>query len=265
MLSTAALAPSDAPINQLNPTARLAAATLVSFTALAAADWLTPVVLLAVVAATLPFTGVRLRRLAHRLRLLWLAALTVAVVNTVFAADKSGPVLAQLGPLLITESNAAVGIALGLRVAAVALVSVLAFATVDPTDLADSLTQQLKAPPKFAVAALAAFRMLPLLSSEWRMITLARRARGVEAGRNPVKRARLFASVMFGLLVGAIRRAGRLATAMDARGFDSGVARGTARPQRMGRADWLLLAGTAVVCAAAVSASVAAGVFRLVF
>ncbi len=62
------------------------------------------------------------------------------------------------------------------------------------------------------------------------MITVARRARGVEAGRNPVARLRLFVSTAFTLLVGAIRRGTRLAVAMDARGFDSG-------------ADWLLVAG----------------------
>ena len=68
------------------------------------------------------------------------------------------------------------------------------------------------------------------------MLTLARRARGVDAGRNPVARLRLFASTAFALLVGAIRRGTRLAVAMDARGFDSGVPRDRrARRQHFGR------------------------------
>ncbi|MGH8792825.1 MAG: energy-coupling factor transporter transmembrane component T, partial [Stackebrandtia sp.] len=188
-----------------------------------------------------------------------------AVVNAVFAADKGGAALVEFGPLLLTEANAQAGLALGLRVAAVAVPGVLAFATTDPTELADSLTQQLKAPPKFAIGALAAFRLLPLLAAEWRMIVLARRARGVEAGWNPIARVRLFASAMFVLLVGAIRRGGRLAVAMDARGFDAETPRGVARPQQVRLSDWLVLAGVAATCAAAIAVSATLGIFRAVF
>jgi energy-coupling factor transport system permease protein len=102
---------------------------------------------------------------------------------------------------------------------------------------------------------------MPLLGEEWRMLTLARRARGVDAGRNPVARVRLFGSLTFALLVGAIRRGTRLATAMDARGFDSGLPRTIARPQHFGPADWLLLAGGVLLVALALTVSVATGVF----
>ena len=110
-----------------------------------------------------------------------------------------------------------------LRLFAVALPGVIVFATTDPTDLADALVQNARAPARFAIGALAAFRLVPLLGQEWQMLSMARRARGVDAGRNPVAQLRLFASTAFALLVGAIRRGTRLAVAMDARGFDSGT------------------------------------------
>ncbi len=142
-----------------------------------------------------------------------------------------------------------------------ATAGVLGFATTDPTDLADALTQQFEAPPRFTIGALSGLRLLPLLGAEWQQITTARRARGLEGGRNPLRRAQLFASTMFTLLIGAIRRAGRLAAAMDARGFDSEIPRTHAREQRMYPADWVLIAAAVLTCVAAVAVSVAYGAF----
>jgi energy-coupling factor transport system permease protein len=141
-----------------------------------------------------------------------------------------------------------------LRLIAVALPGMLVFATIDPTDLADSLMAHLRVPPRFAIGALAAFRLVPLLNAEWRQLVLARRARGVDAGWNPIARLRLFASAMFALLVGAIRRGIRLATAMEARGFDSGVPRTIARPTRFGLPDALVVASGAALAAVALLA-----------
>ena len=68
--------------------------------------------------------------------------------------------------------------------------------------------------------------------------------------------ARIFASTTFALLVGAIRRGTRLAGAMDARGFDSGVRRTSARVQRFGLADAALIAAATALAAAALATSV---------
>jgi energy-coupling factor transport system permease protein len=94
------------------------------------------------------------------------------------------------------------------------------------------------------------------------MLTLARRARGVDAGRNPVARLRLFVSTAFALLVGALRRGTRLAVAMDARGFDSGVARSYARRQLFTRADAALLIGALALAAATLATTITLGLFE---
>jgi energy-coupling factor transport system permease protein len=93
------------------------------------------------------------------------------------------------------------------------------------------------------------------------MLTRARRARGVDAGRNPVTRVRLFGATTFALLVTAIRRATRLATAMDARGFDSSAQRTIARPQHFTAADAALVLAAAAVGAAALITSISVGAF----
>ena len=53
------------------------------------------------------------------------------------------------------------------------------------------------------------------------------------------------------MLVSAIRRAERLALAMDARGFDSGVRRTHFRELRTGWRDWLTIAVAIAVAACA--------------
>ncbi|MQM24845.1 energy-coupling factor transporter transmembrane component T family protein [Glycomyces albidus] len=263
MLTFAPVCGPDAPIARANPVAKLAAVALVTVVALVAGDWLTPLLLLAAMLIVLPFTGIRARPLARRLRWLWLAAGTVVIVNALFAAEQTGRILLTLGPVAIGSGALLDGVAIGLRVCVAATAGVLVFATTDPTDLADALTQQLKAPPRFTIGSLAALRLLPLLGAEWNQITTARRARGLEGGWNPVRRTRLFASTMFALLVGAIRRAGRLAAAMDARGFDTEIPRTHAREQRMRPGDWAVIALAAGAAAAAVAVSVAAGTFTV--
>jgi energy-coupling factor transport system permease protein len=251
----------DAPLARRNPVAKLGAALLLSGFLIATLDPVAPAVALAVELATLPLFGVGLVAVARRAAPLLVAVLGIVTALVLFSSDRSGTVLLSLGPIAVTTGVLADALALSLRLVAISLPGIVIFATVDPTDLADALVQNLRAPARFAIGALAAFRLVPLLGAEWRMLTLARRARGVDAGRNPVAAARLFASTMFALLVGAIRRGTRLATAMDARGFDAGTPRTAARPQRFGLADAALVVAGATIGATCVAVSVALGTF----
>jgi energy-coupling factor transport system permease protein len=250
-----------APLARRNPVAKLAAALLFPLVLMVTLDPVTPAVAIAVEVAATPLFGLRYAVLLRRLRPLLLSAAGVVLTLVLFAADRTGPVLLAAGPVVVTGGVLLTALGLALRLVAVAVPGVLVFATTDPTDLADALVQNAKAPPRFAIGALAAFRLVPLLAREWHTIGMARRARGVDAG-NPVARLRLFASTGFALLVGAIRRGTRLATAMDARGFDGGCARTTARRQRFGAADALLVVGAAVVAGGALAVSALLGVFR---
>jgi energy-coupling factor transport system permease protein len=170
-----------------------------------------------------------------------------------------------VGPIRIGAETLTNGLGLAVRLLAIALAGILATATSQPTALADALVQQLRVSPRFAIGALAALRLLPLLATEWQTIGMARRARGVEAGRNPVAAVRLFAGRLLALLVGAIRRGSRMAAAMEARGFGALPCRTVARVQRMGQLDWTLIAGAVALSAIAVGVSVALGTWRPLF
>jgi energy-coupling factor transport system permease protein len=251
-----------APLARRNPVAKLGAALLFSLPLIATLDPLTPAIGLAIELAVLPLFGIRYRTLARRAWPLALAAGGILVAIVLFAADRSGEVLVALGPFDITTGVLSGAMGLVLRVFAIALPGIIVFATTDPTDLADALVQNAKVPARFAIGALAAFRLLPLLSTEWQALALARRARGIDAGRNPIARLRLFGSTAFALLVAALRRGGRLAVAMDARGFDSGLPRTYARRQVFTRADAALVVVAALLSSAALTTTVVAGLFR---
>jgi energy-coupling factor transport system permease protein len=166
--------------------------------------------------------------------------------------------------VLSDDATPVTGVGLALRVVGLALPGVLLVASTDPVRLADALTIHWRVSTRFAFGSLAALRLVPLLVAEFESVRLARRTRGVEA-RTPVARARLVAGIAFTLLVGAVRRGSRLATAMDARGFDSGIPRTNARGSHLHRRDAVFVTAAVVVCAGAVTLSVLTGAWDPVF
>jgi energy-coupling factor transport system permease protein len=254
-----------APLARANPVAKLGAALVLMAGMFVSLDGVTALVVLAVLLGLLPFSGLPVPTLLGRARLLGFAAASVFLANILLAAEQAGPTLLAIGPLRIGADTAVSAAGLGLRILAIAGAGVLATATSQPTDLADALVQQLRLPSRFAIGTLAAMRLLPLMSREWQTIGMARRARGVDAGRNPLAAAGLFGGRLLALLVGAVRRGSRMAMAMEARGFGVGRCRTSARPQRMQRTDWALLLGSAVVAGVAIAVSVALGTWRPLF
>ncbi|MGA3490228.1 energy-coupling factor transporter transmembrane component T family protein [Micromonosporaceae bacterium DT55] len=265
MIALEPVADPRAPLARRNPVAKLAAALLFSFALVVTVDPVAPAIAIAMELALLPLFGVRYGVLLRRTWPLVIGAVGVVVAMVLFAAERDGPVLLSAGPLVVTSGVLMTTLGLVLRMFAVALPGVIVFATTDATDLADALIQNVRAPARFAIGALAAFRLVPLLGQEWQMISMARRARGVEAGRNPVAKLKLFVSTAFALLVGAIRRGSRLAVAMDARGFDAGTPRTVARRQHFTAADAALIAGALLLAAVALGVSIRLGTFQLIW
>jgi energy-coupling factor transport system permease protein len=251
-----------APLGRANPVAKLGAALALMVALFVSLDGLTASVILLGLVASMPASGLSGRALFGRAWLVGLAALSIGLFNVVFAADQLGPTLVEIGPVRIGAETLANGAGLAVRLLAIALAGLLATATSEPIAVADALVQQLRVPPRFAIGVLAALRLLPLLAQEWQILGLARRARGVDAGRSPLAAVRLFGGRLLALLVGAVRRGSRMALAMEARGFGSRACRSVARPQRMRRADWGWLAGAVALGAGAVALSLAVGTWR---
>lgn len=234
----------QAPLARPHPLAKVVAALVLMFALFITVDLVTSGIVVAALVAAARFSGLAPRTLLARAAPLLISAVSLGVFNALLAQD------------------AAAGAAIALRLVGVSLAGMLAVATIDPTDLADALVEHAHAPSRFVVGTLAAFRLFPLFSREWDTLGLARRARGVEADRTFVDRLRAFPGRALGLLVAAIRRATRLALAMDARGFASRTCRTLARPRALTRLDGALVAGAFALAVGATAVSVAVGSWR---
>lgn len=239
-----------APLGAAHPLAKLGAAAALMLALFVTVDAVTAAIVLAALACLFPYTGLAPAAFLRRIAPLLIAAAAIAVINTLFAADARG---------------ALAGVAVALRLIGIAVAGILAIVTIDPTDLADALVQHLRAPPRFVVGALAAWRLAPIFGQEWHTLAMARRARGIEAERGLADRLASFPPLTFALLVGAIRRATRLALAMDARGFGRRPCRTVARPRSFDGRDRAILAGGIAIATGASLVSMALGTWRPLF
>jgi energy-coupling factor transport system permease protein len=230
-----------APLARAHPLAKIAAALVLMLALFITIDPLTPTLVLIAVLAAIPLIGIPLRALLRRALPAFVGAIGIGFFNALLSGDVAD------------------GIAIGLRLVGIALAGIVAVASIDPTDLGDALVEHLHAPRRFTVGALAAFRLMPLFADEWQTIAMARRARGLDNGR-----VTAFFSMTRSLLVAAIRRATRLALAMDGRGFADprSPCRTLARPRAFTPRDQALIAASFAVAALATAASVAMGSWR---
>ncbi|WP_423723611.1 energy-coupling factor transporter transmembrane component T family protein [Arthrobacter zhangbolii] len=254
--------PGGSLLKRANPLSKLASALLLTLAVLVTVDWVSSTVVLAAELALLPLLHIRIATLIRRTWPLLVAAL-IGAWGTALLAEKTGTVLLEAGPLVFTSGSVAAGIAIGLRGLAIALPGIYLLTTTDPTDLADALAQKLKLPHRFVLGALAAMRLVGLLVEEWRTLGLARHARGAGPDTGAAARLKGFGGQSVALLVQAIRRATRLAVAMEARGF--GAAKRTwARSSTFSGVDAAVFGAGLAVSAGAVAAAVAAGTFNFI-
>ena len=243
----------------INPVAKIAGLAALTVCLLLTLDWLSATVAVAGEVALFLGAGLRSRSLWRRTAPVWLAAPLAGLTMTLYGRA-SGATYLQLGFVHVTEGSVVIGVATLLRLVAVALPAVVLFATMDPTDLADGLAQGVRLPSRFVLGALAGLRLVGLFEADWRSLELARRARGVaDAGR-----VRRLLGQSLALLVLAVRRGTKLATAMEARGFDGPVTRTWARPSPVGAAEVVTIACGAVLGVLSVVAALVAGTWNFI-
>jgi energy-coupling factor transport system permease protein len=247
-------------LNRAHPLAKLGAAFVITVALLATVDWVSASVALAFELAVLPLTGLGYTTLVRRG---WpiLAAAVMSGYSTALLAADSGRIVVAVGAVTISTGALATGLAIALRGLAIALPGVMVLTCTDPTDLADGLAQKLRFPHRFVLGALAALRLVGLLSQEWSMLGMARRARGAGSQGRVLRRVLAQLEQGLALLVQAIRRATRLAVTMEARGF-GGDERTWARASTYSRIDLWVCAAGILVAAAAVAAAVVTGTWN---
>lgn len=127
----------------------------------------------------------------------------------------------QWGPVIISKESFFRGLHVGFRALSFGLIGLLFALTTRPVLLFYSMMQQLKLPPRYAYSFMASLRMLPLMLEEFKTLKQAYRVRGIQftkSWRSLMEGIRLYA---IPLLAQSIRRAQRIAVAMEARRFNN--------------------------------------------
>lgn len=183
------------------------------------------------------------------------SGLTLAMLNPWVTAEGDqiiwqGPEVA-LFDLEVTVEEVVAGLAMGLRLFAVAVLLGAVLAHIDPDRLQ---AQVARVAPRSALVCALAARLMPTLERDARAISETARLRGVALAEGRwTARARHAAPLALPLLASSLERGLDVAEAMAARGYGSGGA-SRVREAPYGRAERIVLAMGAALAALAVAA-----------
>lgn len=165
------------------------------------------------------FTGQPLKRIL--LLLIPFCAIFVSTASAMIMFGKGETLWFEWGLVRITEESFLRGMLIGLRALVFAVLGLTFALTTRPVNLFYSLMQQLRLNPKYAYSFMAALRLIPIMTEEFETIRNARKVRSSE--RVTGLRGILFKMKVYTipLLSGSIRRAHRIAVAMEAKRFSS--------------------------------------------
>jgi len=206
----------------LNPLAKLAAPVPAMLVLIFARDLATPASFIAL-AYLIVLAGARLTR-GLMLGLFVVLPVGAAIVGLGMAlwtdpGRAAGAAILTIGGWSLTQGALLIGLATGVRLAAIVALALIAGVTTNGPDLVRSMVQQLRVPYRIGYTALAAFRFVPRFGYELDVIRQAHRVRGAHGGRGPFAAIARWWGYIVPLLAGAIRHAERVALAMDARAF----------------------------------------------
>jgi energy-coupling factor transport system permease protein len=146
-----------------------------------------------------------------------LSFLSSALTLALFGRGET--VLWQWGLVKISEESIHAGLILGFKSLAIGMISLVLLLTTRLVPLFYALMQQFRFPPKYAYPFLAAMRLVPTIIEEVQVRTHALKVRGVvfsRGWRGVFQRLKLYGVPLFAQ---SIRRAQRIAVAMEAKQF----------------------------------------------
>ncbi|GIO38776.1 cobalt ABC transporter permease [Paenibacillus antibioticophila] len=180
----------------------------------------------------------------------WKVLLLVLSFGLVFISSSSTMILFGKGDMLwwewglfrITEESFYRGIHIGFKSVTIASEGLLFVLTTSSVDMFYALMQKIKLPPKYAYSFMASIRLLPMVWEEFLIRRNALRIRGARSLKGP--RGWIAGIKMYAvpLLSQSIRRAHRVAVAMEAKAFDGNGRRTYYYPSRFSRYDPLAAA-----------------------
>ncbi len=184
-------------------------------------------------------SGFKWRRLLLFMIPIALSALSSSLGLLLFGRGQA--VVWQWGIVNISEESIAAAQLLGSKALVIGIVSLLLLLTTPPVLLLYSFMQQLRMPAKYMYAAMAAIRMIPMIIEEVQIRSRALKVRRVTYPRGPRGLFRRLQLYTVPLVAQSIRRAQRVAVAMEAKQFQLERARTYYYVTGYSRLDLLLL------------------------
>lgn len=238
-------------LHRLNPLTKLGASVVLIVALTAIVDPITPLVVAALTLLAIAVFGrtslVSLLRPLAPFLVLSFGLIWTTTLFYVATPGSSSRILWSFGPAVVSDQGFAYGLTIFFRLIGFFATSLLFGLTTDPTDLVQALIQKLQVSYRFGYGAHAAYRFVPLFQGELATIRAAQRIRGVREGGGPISLTRQYVGYLVPLLAGSVRRAERVALAMDARGFGAYPDRTFYRRSRFGWEDAAFGLGVVVV------------------
>jgi energy-coupling factor transport system permease protein len=219
-------------VHRVDPRVKMGAALLLMVLPFSAPGWPSALILSSAVIAVAALSAVPLIALLRTIRtVFWLGFFMFFF----YAFTTPGSPAFTWGRLSVTWAGLIAGGTQIYRLSLLVVISSLLSYTTSPAQLAHGL-EALLAPltriglpvRDLAMVLTIALRFVPTIAQQVDKLSKAQRARGMDYGNAPWNRARSWVPMFVPLFVAAFRRAERLATAMEARGF-----RGTAQRTHM--------------------------------
>lgn len=240
----------DSMLHRLNPLTKLALALPVAVLVAFFNEPFTPLALGALAAvATWRLGRVPWMSIQRPLSLSLLLGFGLFWSSVVFYAGpgSDAPSLAP-GPIRVSPDGLLYGVTIVCRLVAIFAASLMFVLTTNPVDFVAALIQQAKLPVRVGYAVFAAYRFMPLVHEEFENIQAAHHVRGGAGGAGPIAWARQMFGYAIPLLAISVRRAERVALAMDSRGFGARPDRTYYRRTSFHRADlWFVLGALTAV------------------
>ena len=218
--------PAASPLHRLHPVTKLAA--LVAFIVAAfIVDQPLALLPLAVMIAVLLVPAGGLPNV-RRLRLMFVLVFVFSIVVwTLFYGGHFG----------VSRAGFLYGLSTAIRLDTFLAAGIL-FLTVTRVEEVAYALGRMGVPYKVGFTLTLAFRLVPVFFDAALAVVQAQRCRGLELARGGiVTRLRRFVPILVPVLIGALRRADRMAMALELRGFNSGRPRTTYLRARAGGAD----------------------------
>jgi len=213
-------------LHDCNPVVKLLCNAVILVGVVLAQDPRVPgLLIIAILLATWLAGRVPLSRVLRSFLPFLLLGAALVLFNLLFYRRPPVHIIFTWGPAVLSSEALNFSSNIALRMLSLISYALFFVSTTDPTRLVLSLIQQGHLDYRLGYSTLAAYRLVPFFSTEYNIITSAHRLRGTADAWGPLGMLERMRRYALPLLTSAVRKAERVALAMDSRAFRAPVQR----------------------------------------